>query len=879
MKINSLEREEVFLILVTSENGITEDEARRRLSEFGYNEIKETGKIPLHRRFLRQFTHFLAILLWIAAGLSFFSECLNPGEGMVTLGVAITGVIVINAFFTFLQEYRAEKSIEKLRLLLPFRVKVIRNGKEREIDSRELVPGDLIILSEGDKIPADARVIESSSLMVNRASLTGESEPVLLTSKPCEGELIDSNNIVFAGTVVEGGSGKAVVFSTGMRTEFGRIAHLTGVVEPGLTILQKEVIRLTRIIALMAGAMGITFFIAGYIIGRTFWENFIFAIGIIVANVPEGLLPTVTLTLAMAGRRMAERKVIIKTLNSVEALGSITVICTDKTGTLTENRMEVKEVWTEGNENILKRICILCNNARYIDGHYRGDSTEIAILKYAIKEHEELRSERIMEIPFDPERMRMTTVDRVEGEIYVHVKGALENILSISDKFLVDGKNIPLDDGIKDRIIKMYYSMMDKGLRVLAFAYKGLKDEDVMNPVNDLIEKDLVFAGMLGLEDPPRPEVPYAVRRCREAGIKIIMITGDAGRTAVAVASKIGLIERKPVLIEGHELIRMGDNELRERLREDEVIFARMTPRHKLRIVTVLKEMGEMVAVTGDGVNDAPALKKADVGIAMGISGTDVARESADMIIMDDNFATIVNGIEEGRGAYENIRKFINYIFSSNIPEIVPYLMYVLFRIPLPLNIMQILAVDLGTDMFPALSLGAEKPTFDVMKKPPRSPQERLLNKKILMRSYLFLGLIEAFSAMYIYFYVLKGGGWSYGDMLMPDDPLYLRATTACLSAIVVTQIGNLFACRSFSESVFSIGFFSNPLIFLGIGMEILIILFIVYHPLGNIIFMTSPLPGDIWFLLIPFAFILLFLEELRKFIVRRFLSYNLRKI
>lgn len=332
-----------------------------------------------------------------------------------------------------------------------------------------------------------------------------------------------------------------------MRTEFGRIAHLTGGIESGLTPLQKEVIRLTRIIAIIAGAMGITFFIIGQFIGRTFWDNFIFAIGIIVANVPEGLLPTVTLSLAMASRRMSQRKVIIKTLNSVEALGSITVICTDKTGTLTLNRMEVKKVWSKGSDDMIKKICVLCNNARYIDGHFSGDSTEIALLRYAMKDWSGLRSERIMEIPFDPERKRMTTVNKTDDGMYVYVKGAMEGVLDICNRFLINGDEIYLDDDARKEIMYEYYSMMDNGLRVLAFAYKKIissKDEITLS-TSDSIERDIVFLGMIGLEDPPRPEVPYAVRRCREAGIKIIMITGDAGRTAAAIAREIGLIEKR----------------------------------------------------------------------------------------------------------------------------------------------------------------------------------------------------------------------------------------------------------------------------------------------------------------------------------------------
>ncbi|MFN3395179.1 MAG: cation-translocating P-type ATPase [Thermodesulfovibrionales bacterium] len=885
MKINNLSKEEVIHHLVTSEKGLSEEEARKRLSEFGPNEIREVKKKPLSIRFLKQFTHLLAILLWIGAGLAFLSDYLHPGEGMLTLGLAIIGVIFINAFFTFIQEYRAERSIEKLRLLLPFRVKVIREGKEKDIEARDIVPGDLIILSEGDRVPADSRLIETSYLMVNNASLTGESEPVPLQPEPCEGDLIGSSNIAFAGTTVVSGSGKAIVFSTGMRTEFGRIAYLTSAVEAGLSPLQKEIIKVTRIIAFIATIMGIIFFTIGHLIGKGFWENFIFAIGIIVANVPEGLLPIVTLSLAMGSQRMAKKKALIKTLTSVETLGSVTVICTDKTGTLTQNRMVVKDSWTidkkESTSELLLKTAYLCNNARFIEGEYRGDPTETALLKYAREEIGDLEAERITEIPFDSERKRMTTLHRLKPEAWLKdlnlrpllafTKGALESVLPLCDQILINNEIVPLKDNQVNQIIDAAHSLMDRGLRVLAFAFREIDVQDsfTFSLQPSAIEKDMIFLGLIGLEDPPRPEVQEAISKCHEAGIRIIMITGDGSRTALAIAREIGLVKDNPVIIEGPEFIKMSDSELRKSLSQKEVIFARMTPKHKLRVVTILKEEGERVAVTGDGVNDAPALKKADIGIAMGIAGTDVAKEAADMILMDDNFATIVNAIEEGRAVYENIRKFISYIFSSNIPEIVPYLAYVLFRIPLPLTIMQILAVDLGTNMLPALALGAEKPTPEVMKRPPRSPEERLLNLKLLMRAYLFLGPIEAVAGLFGFFYVLNSGGWK-GEMLPLNNILYMQATTACLTAIIITQIANVFACRSFNESIFRIGFFSNKLIFIGIAFEIALQTFIVYHPLGNTIFSTSPIPLRAWLILIPFAITLFSAEEIRKAIARR---------
>lgn len=897
MRIHALPPEEVTSYLVTSDQGLSEESARRRLHEYGYNEIKEVRRKPLYQRFLAQFTHFLAVLLWIAAALSFVSEYLNPGEGMLSLGLAIVVVIVINAIFTFIQEYRAERAIHALEKLLPFNVKVLREGLVKELPAREIVPGDVILLGEGDKVPADARLIEAHRLMVNNAPLTGESALRLRGHEPFTGEYLDSPNIVFAGTLVASGSGRAVVFSTGMSTEFGKIAHLTSAVEPGLSPLQKEIIKAARVVATIAVTTGFVFFSVGVLSGRSFWHNFLFAVGIIIANVPEGLLPTVTLALAMGSQRMAKKKALIKTLTSVETLGSVTVICTDKTGTLTRNKMEVTRLWGPGTGTIeyrrsdsggtpplrevamLMKIAYLCNNAVYEEGKYRGDPTETALLKAARESYGDVRAVRIAEIPFDSERKRMTTIHAIEGDRLALTKGALETVLPRCSGMLYQEGERALDDEGRAALLHAYHAMMDSGLRVIAFAYKRENipaDEAAASEM--LVETDMIFAGLIGLEDPPRPEVPGAIQKCRSAGVRVIMITGDASRTALAIARQIGLVsdeesrshKERGVVIEGPALDAMTDRAVRERLLSGEVIFSRMTPGHKMRIVALLKDEGERVAVTGDGVNDAPALKKADIGIAMGVTGTDVAREAADIILLDDNFATIVNAIEEGRGVFENIRKFISYIFASNIPEIVPYIAYVLFSIPLPLTIMQILAIDLGTDMFPALALGAEQPSKEVMSQPPRRREERLLNFSVLGRAYLFLGPIEAFAGLYGFFFVLNAGGWQWGEMLPAHDLLYLKATTACLGAIIITQIGNVFACRSFRESVFSIGFFSNRLILLGIALEIAISIFIIYTPPGNAIFGTTPLDPSIWLVLFPFSILLLAVEEIRKLYVRR---------
>ncbi|MFZ2198343.1 MAG: cation-transporting P-type ATPase, partial [Thermodesulfovibrionales bacterium] len=575
----------------------------------------------------------------------------------------------------------------------------------------------------------------------------------------------------------------------------------------------------------------------------------------------------------------------------------------------TQNRMTASKIWTYDQvinaidhrpqaDDILMQAALLCNNARFADNEYKGDPTETALLKLAREGIGEISTERISEVPFDSDRKRMTTLNKVADKEYVFTKGAMESILPLCSKFLVKGADRQMDDALRQKAMEAYHQLMDMGLRVLAFAYKtavnsnqlsvistdnkktlksqstnhqslekNISQSTIHNPQS--LEEDLVFLGLIGLEDPPRPEVPEAIRKCHGAGIRVIMITGDGSRTAIAIAREIDLVRGEPLVIEGADFVKMSDRDLREKLSAKEIIFARMTPKHKMRVVSVLQEEGERVAVTGDGVNDAPALKKADIGISMGISGTDVAKEASDMILLDDNFATIVNAVEEGRTVYDNIRKFITYIFASNIPEAVPYLAYILLRIPLPLTIMQILAVDLGTDMLPALALGTEKPTPSVMKQPPRSSREKLLDFSVISRAYFFLGPIEAMACMFGFFYVMYGGGWKWGEMVKPDNVLYMQATTACLTGIIITQAANVFACRSSKESLLSLGLSTNRLIFIGIGFELLLQLFIVYHPWGNRIFSTSPISLHIWLVFLPFAFLLLFAEEARKFAVR----------
>ena len=882
MKIQNLAVEEALASLHSSPNGLTPEEAQRRLSEYGPNEVEQVRGEPMLLRFLKGFTHFFAIILWIAAGLSFFAEWRDPGQGMATLGFAILGVIVINGAFSFWQEYRAERAVAALKKLLPKRVKVLRAGKTVEENVSNLVPGDVIFLAEGDNVPADCRLIAAFGVRVNNATITGESLPHSRDAEPCaETDFMQSRNVLLAGTSLISGDATALVFATGMRTAFGQIAHLAQATREPMSPLQKEIARLSRLVALLSLALGAIFFFAGRGIGLSFWQNFLFAIGVIVANVPEGLLPTVTLALAMASQRMARRKALIRHLPSVETLGSATVICTDKTGTLTENRMAVRQIFdgrsfrdSAATDLIRKQrrfleCAIYCENVkRSSRDTLLGDPMEIALVQMAHDLMQEgVEFARVDEIPFDSDRKRLSTLHRTPDGLVLYTKGAPEVVLRRCGALELDGKTQPLTRELRENVVVAQEAMAEKGLRVLAMAYRPVPE----NYRREQLEEDLVLSGLVGLEDPPRPEVPEAIAKCHDAGIKVIVVTGDHPRTATAIAREIGLVKSaSPVVMTGVELQLLSDEQLQLALDAEEIIFARVAADQKMRIVSVLKRKGHIVAVTGDGVNDAPALKKADIGISMGISGTDVARAAADMILLDDNFASIVAAVEEGRTVFVNIRKFLTYVLTSNVPELVPYLGFVLFKVPLALTIIQILAVDLGTDMLPALALGAEKPEPDVMRKPPRRLQERLFDRALVLRVYGVLGLLEAVAAMFAFFFILHRGGWHYGEPLGGRALLYRQGTTACLSAIIVTQIVAVFHCRSERESIFRFGLLGNRLLLFGIAVEIALILLIDYTPWGDAIFATAPIPAVTWLFIIPFALAMLVLEELRKWLVRK---------
>ena len=912
--INRLSVDEALKRLDTSSGGLSPDEAAKRLTAFGPNVLAEPDRFSLFRGLSRHFTHFLAMLLWIAAGLSFAADFMKPGEGMATVGWAILGVIVVNAVFAFLQEYKAERAVQALHRLLPNQAWVIRGGLSVQIPRSNIVPGDLLLLEEGERVPADARLIDSAGMRVDNAALTGESTPKRRTAEALEdGHWLDLPNLVFAGTTILSGHGRAVAFATGMRTEFGKIANLATTVEPGLSPLQKEIIKVTRIVAGISLVMGAAFFAIGLWTGLGFWISAIFGIGIIVANVPEGLLPTVTLALAMSSQRMATRKALVKHLPSVETLGCTTVICTDKTGTLTENRMKVDRFYTDGLVIESRDSCfwtgsrlvttaeaerwrsffdalLHCHNAkrvRHADGRLiaTGDPTEVALVEFAV-EHglaHQPPLRRMGELAFDADRKRMSTLHWSEGRLIAFTKGAPESVLPLCTHTWHAGEAVPMTGAERTKLLAQARSFAEQAYRVLGIAMRTVAHQPEHIEV-ETVETDLTFLGLVAMMDPPHREVPEAVTTCRQAGVRIIMITGDHPLTASAVARKIGLISEQDatspaggaIVIEGSQLDGISDDHLRQlltpsRTGEPDPLFARMAPRHKMRVVSVLKEMGEVVAVTGDGVNDAPALKKADIGVVMGIAGTDVAKEIADMILLDDNFATIVNAIEEGRTVFANIRKFATYVLVSNVPEVVPYLGYGFFGMPLALTIPQVLAVDLGTDMVPAIALGADPPQPGIMQMPPRPRTERLLTGPLLMRTYFFLGVNSAVLAMGGFFLYLYANGWTWGTPLNWSSPLYKQATTVTFAGIVLAQVANVFACRSDRLSVTRLGWFSNPLILWGIVTELTILGLMTYTDIGNEIFGTSPLPVWIFGPLILGGAALLLAEEGRKIVARRF--------
>jgi len=906
--------EDAYRELNTSPRGLTEAEAQDRLEKYGRNKIEEVKGTPLIFKFLANLYNLFAILLWVGAILAFVG-------GLPELGYAIIAVIILNAIFSFIQEFKAEKATEALKQLLPSYAKVLREGQIKQILAEEIVPGDILALDEGDNISADARLVDAFEMRTINAALTGESAPVRKTIDPLPAaniHITEAPNLVFAGTSVASGSGRGVVYATAAETQFGKIASLTQAISAELSPLQREVAKATKVVAALAIGFGVVLFtIAVFGTGLGITASLLFAIGIIVANVPEGLLPTLSLSLAAGVQRMVKKHALIKKLSSVETLGSTTVIATDKTGTLTQNEMTVREVWVDGRaievtgvgyepvgdfldngrkltrEELTQydnfwRSASFCTTSRLVPpGNGRkswgivGDPTEAALLVAARKAGFDLdeqfrKNPRIYLIPFESARKRMTSINKVGPHELACVKGAPKELLDLSTRIKLGGKIVELTQEMRAEIIKANDMFARRGLRVLAIAEREVAPEIGFSAT--VVERDLIFLGLAAMQDPPRPEVEHAVAVAKTAGIRTIMVTGDYGLTAESIARKIGIVSSEnPRIITGAEINTISDDQLEDALYGGEVIFARVAPEHKMRVVSVLKDRGEIVAVTGDGVNDAPALKRADIGVAMGIAGTDVAKEASEMVLTDDNFASIVSAIEEGRTVFDNIKKFVTYIFAHLTPEIIPFVLFVVSggSIPLAITVLLILAIDLGTETLPALALGIEPAEPGVMERPPRKRGEGIIDRPLLFRGYIFLGLIEAALVLAAYFTVLISGGWTLGtpDISNPASPLhnlYLTAVTMTFLGIVGTQIGTVFASRTNRASVFEIGLFSNRWVIYGIIFELLITAAIIYVPFLQGIFDTRPLGVLAWVAALAFGVIVFFADELRKAYMRR---------
>jgi Ca2+-transporting ATPase len=873
----SLSGEALHAALQTTAQGLSSLEARERLARFGANALPPAPRRPLILRLGDQLLHGMALLLWVAGALAF-------AAGTPTLGWAIWAVVLINGLFSFWQEYQAERSLEALRRALPQRVRVWRDGQLQERDAAELVPGDRIALEEGDQVPADGRLVAASALSLDLAVLTGESLPVARHARPIpsgRGDLPvrEQANLVLAGTTVVQGRGEALVYATGAETEFGHVARLTAGSERGKSSLEREVGRIVRTITTIAVAMAVlSFALSWLLVGLGPLPSLVFAMGILVANVPEGLLPTVTLALAIAVRRMARERALVRRLSAVQTLGSVSVICSDKTGTLTCNRMALRATWLPGGDNSLEAALLegacLCSNAHLERGgggpHWIGDPTEAALLVAADErqiDRENLRRShpRRRELPFDSRRRRMTVVvEAGDKELLAITKGAPVEVIAHCSAQLGAGGPVPLNRQERERVLAANDALASQGCRVLAVARRR-GDHTLLDARAEELERNLVLVGLVALYDPPRPEVPEAIRRCHQAGIRVTMVTGDYGLTAQAIAEQIGLLEGPqpasldPVrVIEGNHLDGLSDAQLRQLLRyRRRLVFARMAPEQKLRLVQAYRALGEVVAVTGDGVNDAPALRAADVGVAMGLVGTDGAREAADIVLLDDNFATIVTAVRFGRGVVANIGKFLPYVLASNVSEMLPFLAMLTLAIPAALTVLQILAVDLGTDLLPALGLGADPPEDDVMNRPPRRRDQPLLDRPLLRQAYLFLGLLEGILAMlgYALTWWSHGVGLSQLRSLAPAllhhqagpelIALQHQASAVALGSIVFAQAGTALACRGGKRLR------ANTLLWLGIATEL--IAFVVlqgWPPLART-FQMEPIPSELWWWLL----------------------------
>ena len=894
----SLDTAGALAALGSSRRGLDEAEAARRRASAGLNVLPRPRRRPVAAEFAAQLANMFAVVLLAAAALTFGIYFLSLPRDTKNLELAfgILGVVVLNALIGFVQEHAAERTAETLQAMVPHTAKVLRGGGLAEIPAEDLVPGDVMVLEAGDAVSADARVIEAHALSIEMAALTGESQPSGRTADPAGAGVapVEARDGVFMGTSVTTGTGKAVVFATGLGTEFGRIYRLTAGLPPEQSPLQRQVTDMARRVAAVAIGTGVLLFALRVVTGNPAALSFVFALGVMVALVPEGLPATLSVSLAIGVRRMARRQALIKRLAAVEALGSTTVICTDKTGTLTKAEMTVQQVWASGQTHTvtgagyapegevadaglvagLLRAGALCSDARLLppargEGwRVLGDTTEGAILVAAAKAGIDLAAEaartpRVGAFPFDPGRKLMTTIHQVSGGFEAYMKGSPQAVLDRCANACWDGRPVPLDDSLRRRIGDANDAMAGQALRVLAVARKTVGSGRVSQ---DDAEHGLTFLGLVAMIDPPRPEVTAAVDACHGAGITIYMVTGDYGLTAEAVARRTGIISAGPArVVTGADLDAMDDQALAAALQAgDQVIFARVRPEHKLRVVAALEQRGEIVAVTGDGANDAPALKRASVGVSMGEGGTDVARAASVMVLLDDSFASIAAAVELGRAVYQNIRRFLVYLFSHNLAELAPILVAAFVGFPLvPLSALQVLAIDLGSDVLPALALGAERPEPGTMDRPPRPPAEHLFSWPVVRR-FLFLGTIQSTGVVFAFFWRIHTAHLPF-SAFTAANPTYREALTMTQAGIVVSQFFNSFAVRTDRESVLRAGLWSNPPLVAAGCFGLAFMAAVSYLPALQAVFNTAPLRISDWLILIGFGVLLLGADEARK--------------
>jgi len=963
--------EELFQRLtVNPDTGLTMTEARRRYERDGPNALTPPKTIPEWVKFCKNLFGGFSLLLWVGAILCFIAYSIEaaseeePANDNLYLGVVLTTVVVITGVFSYYQEAKSSAIMDSFKNLVPQYALCLRDGEKHNLPAEELCVGDIVEIKFGDRVPADVRVIEARGFKVDNSSLTGESEPQSRSPEFSAENPLETKNLAFFSTNAVEGTCKGIVISIGDNTVMGRIAGLASGLETGETPIAKEIAHFIHIITAVAVFLGVTFFVIAFILGYHWLDAVVFLIGIIVANVPEGLLATVTVCLTLTAKRMAAKNCLVKNLEAVETLGSTSTICSDKTGTLTQNRMTVAHMWFDNTIieadtsedqsgcqydksapgwKMLSRIAALCNRAEFKTGQenvsilkreVNGDASEAALLKcveLAVGDVKgwRARNKKVCEIPFNSTNKYQVSIheteDKNDPRYLLVMKGAPERILERSSTIFVNGEEKNMDEEMKEAFNNAYLELGGLGERVLGFCDYMLPsdkyplgypfDADNVNfPVHGLR-----FVGLMSMIDPPRAAVPDAVAKCRSAGIKVIMVTGDHPITAKAIAKSVGIIsegnetvediaqrlnipikevdprEAKAAVVHGGELRDMSGEQLDDILmHHTEIVFARTSPQQKLIIVEGCQRMGAIVAVTGDGVNDSPALKMADIGVAMGIAGSDVSKQAADMILLDDNFASIVTGVEEGRLIFDNLKKSIAYTLTSNIPEISPFLFFMIASVPLPLGTVTILCIDLGTDMVPAISLAYEEAESDIMKRQPRNPfTDKLVNERLISMAYGQIGMIQALAGFFTYFVILAENGFlppdlfglrerwdskavndledSYGQEWTYHDRKILEYTchTAFFVSIVVVQWADLIICKTRRNSIVHQGM-KNWVLNFGILFETTLAAFLSYTPGMDKGLRMYPLKVYWWFPAIPFSLLIFVYDECRRFILRR---------